>query len=80
MTKKRKQTPQSSPLSKEPYKRREESEIIRIITEIDKGLISKLGAYKKYGLNRNTLRLWVTKLSIRNLEGEISNTFFTKKD
>ena len=51
MTKKSKSTLRSSPLSKEPYKRREESEIIRILTEIDKGLISKLGACKKYGLN-----------------------------
>ncbi|MCT4084701.1 hypothetical protein HZP44_10535 [Elizabethkingia anophelis] len=80
MTKKSKQTPRSSPLSKEPYKRREESEIIRILTEIDKGLISKLGACKKYGLNRNTLRLWITKLSIRTLEGKIPNTFFTEMD
>jgi len=80
MRKKAKQTPRSSPLSKDPYKRREESEIIRILTEIDKGLISKLGACKKYGLNRNTLRLWITKLSIRTLEGKISNTFFTGMD
>ncbi|MBW3523326.1 hypothetical protein [Chryseobacterium sp. NKUCC03_KSP] len=43
-------------------------------------MISKLGACKKYGLNRNTLRLWITKLSVRTLEGKISNTFFTEMD
>ncbi|WP_131828999.1 hypothetical protein [Elizabethkingia ursingii] len=26
------------------------------------------------------MRLWITKLSIRNLEGKISNTFFTEMD
>ena len=80
MTKKLKQTTVSSPLSRDPYKRREESEIIKILDEIDRGMISKLGARKKYGLNRNTLRLWITKLSVRTLEGKISNTFFTEMD
>mgnify|MGYP003531882105 FL=1 len=80
MTKKLKQKSVSSPLSRDPYKRREESEIIKILGEIDQGLISKLGACKKYGLNRNTLRLWITKLSVRTLEGKISNTFYTEMD
>lgn len=80
MTKKLKQKSVSSPLSRDPYKRREESEIIKILDEIDRGMISKLGACKKYGLNRNTLRLWITKLSVRTLEGKISNTFFTEMD
>lgn len=78
MTKKLKQTTVSSALSRDPYKRREESEIIKIHCEIDRGMISKLGACKKCGLNRNTLRLWITKLSVRTLEGKISNTFLLK--
>lgn len=49
MIKKLKQKSVSIPLSRDPYKRREESEIIKILGEIDKGLISKLGACKKYG-------------------------------
>lgn len=40
MTKKLKQTTVSSPLSRDPYKRREESEIIKILGEIDRGMIS----------------------------------------
>lgn len=80
MTKKLIQKSVSSPLSKDPYKRREESEFIKILGEIDQGLISKLGACKKHGLNRNTLRLWITKLSVRTLEGKISNTFYTEMD
>ncbi|HFK5528161.1 TPA: hypothetical protein ACGZ99_002219 [Elizabethkingia anophelis] len=78
--KKRKQTPQSSSLNKKRYKNQKEYEVVRILTEIDKSLISKLGACEKYGLNRNTLRLWITKLCIRNLEAKISNTFFTEMD
>lgn len=46
MTKKFKQKSVSSPLSRYPYNRREESEIIKILGEIDQGMISKLGDAK----------------------------------
>ena len=59
--------------SAEPYKRREESEMIKIITEIKVGIIGIRAACLKYGLNRTSLRLWITRLSIRNLGDELSN-------
>jgi hypothetical protein len=51
-----------SVLSKEPYKRRTDPEMIKIITEIHSGRISKRAACAKYGLNRNTLALFIKNL------------------
>ena len=59
--------------SREPYKRREESEKVKIIQEIQSGLIGIRAACRKYGLCRMTLRLWITRLSVRNLGDELSN-------
>ena len=59
--------------SRDPYKRRDESEMIKIIHEIQSGLIGIRAACRKYGLCRRTLRLWITRLSLRNLGNEVSN-------
>jgi len=59
-------------LSKDPYKRRTESEMIKIITEIHSGRISKRAACTKYGLNRNTLALFIRKFTVRTLGQDIS--------
>ncbi len=54
--------------SREPYKRRKESEMIKIVKEVNDGIISKRSACIKYGLNRNTLTRFIRQYSIRNLE------------
>lgn len=61
-----------SVLSKNPYKRRSESEMIEIITEIHSGRIAKRAACVKYGLNRNTLALFIKKFAVRTLGQDIS--------
>ena len=40
----------------------------RIIDEVASGAIGIRAAYMKHGLNRNTLKLWMTKLSVRTLQ------------
>lgn len=40
----------------------------RIIDEITSGSIGIRAACVKHGTNRNTLKLWMTKLSVRTLE------------
>lgn len=57
-----------SPLSRVPYVRRTEDEMNKIIEEITSGSIGIRAACVKHGMNRNTLKLWMTKLSIRTLE------------
>ena len=59
--------------SRDPYKRREESEMIKIILEVQTGIISIRAACLKYGLCRRTLRLWITRLSVRTLGDDLSN-------
>lgn len=59
--------------SRDPYKRREESEMIKIVKEVQCGLIGIRAACLKYGLCRPTLRHWITRLSVRNLGDELSN-------
>jgi hypothetical protein len=56
-----------NPLSKDPHKRRSESEMLKIVTEINSGRIGKRAACIKYGLNRNTLALFIRKFSVRTL-------------
>jgi hypothetical protein len=56
-----------NPLSKDPYKRRTAPEMLRILNEIEQGIHSIWSACFKYGLNRNTLKLWKSKLAMRNL-------------
>lgn len=62
----------ASILSKEPYKRRSDLEMIKIITDIHSGRISKRAACAKHGLNRNTLALFIRKYSVRTLGEDIS--------
>ena len=66
-----------SVLSRDPYKRRTETEMIKIVTEVNQGLIGKRAACSKYGLNRNTLALFIKKFSIRTLGTEISTQLLT---
>ena len=47
--------------------------MIKIVQEIQSGLLGIRTACFKYGLNRNTLKLFITKFSIRTLEDEFSN-------
>lgn len=63
----------ASVISREPYKRRPESEMIEILTEIHSGRMSKRGACEKYGINRNTMALFIKKYSLRTLGQNISN-------
>lgn len=63
MTTKKSKTPKS----KHPYQRRTSSEMIRVLHEIEQGTNTILGACIKYGINRNTLKLWKSKLAMRTL-------------
>ena len=72
MTENTKKMFRPSVLSRDPYKRRTETEMIKIVTEVNQGLIGKRAACSKYGLNRNTLALFIKKFSIRTLGTEIS--------
>lgn len=65
MTEKKKQKP--SPLSQVPWKRRSKQEMELVVGEIRSGSISIWAACKKHGLNRNTLKLWMTRLSVGSL-------------
>jgi hypothetical protein len=65
MTEKVKKRYKRSVLSREPYKRRSESEMIKIFTEVNSGMIGKRAACLKYGVNRNTLALFIRKLLMR---------------
>ena len=47
--------------------------MVKIVREIQSGLIGMRRACFKYGLNRNTLKLFITKFTIRNLGDEFSN-------
>ena len=59
-------------LSREPYKRRSESEMIRIVKEVNSGIIAKRAACAKYGVNRNTLALFIRRFSVRTLGNDLS--------
>src|SRR5665213_3141230 len=59
-------------LSREPYKRRSESEMIRIVKEVNSGIIAKRAACAKYGVNRNTLALFIRRFSVRILGNDLS--------
>lgn len=67
-----------SVLSKNPYKRRSESEMIEIITEIHSGRIAKRAACTKYGLNRNTLALFIKKFAVRTLGEDLSTLMLSE--
>ena len=72
MTKNTKKKFRPSVLSRDPYILRTEAEMIKIVTEVNNGLIGKRAACAKYGLNRNTLALFIKKFSIRTMGTEIS--------
>ncbi len=64
----KKKKTKTSPLSRFPNVRRSESDMREIIGEISSGAIAIRAACLKYGLCRNTLKLWMTRLSIRTLK------------
>lgn len=61
-----------SVLSRDPYKRRSEAEMIRIVKEVNSGIIAKRAACEKYGVNRNTLALFIRRYSVRTLGNDLS--------
>ena len=58
--------------SRDPYRRREEAEMGRIVQEVQSGLVSIREACFKYGLCRGTLKLWITRLTVRKFSGKLS--------
>jgi len=77
MKNKKKKGKRVEPKSVTPYVRRTDAEMIKIVREIHSGLIGVRSACFKYGLNRNTLKLFITKFSIRNLGDEFTNPTFS---
>lgn len=67
MAQKAKKKSKPSVLSRDPWKRRSEAEMIKIVREIQAGVVKKKEACRKYGLNRNTLVSWIRRLSIRTV-------------
>lgn len=51
----------------------------RIIEQIQSGSISTLGACKKHGINRNTLKLWMTRLQVGSLVDK-THTVLSRKE
>lgn len=47
--------------------------MLKVLTEVHSGRISKRGACKKYGINRNTMALFIKKISLRTSGQHISN-------
>ena len=47
--------------------------MIKIVREVSSGMIGKRAACVKYGLNRNTLALFIRRFSVRNLINELPN-------
>lgn len=56
-----------SPQSSQPYKRRSEAEMLEIVKEIHENGLPKKTACKKYGVNRNTLKLFILNQSTKEL-------------
>jgi hypothetical protein len=73
MIEKKKKKSKPSVLSSAPYKRRSESEMIKIVTEIQSGILKKREACRKYGLNRNTLVHWMHRLSVKTVQLDAPN-------
>ncbi len=80
MTEKKKQKNQPSPLSNVPWKRRSKEEMELIVGQIQSGSISIWGACKKHGLNRNTLKLWMTRLRVGSLTDKTLSTVLSSKE
>ena len=73
MIQKPKKKSKPSILSSAPYKRRSESEMIKIVREIQSGNLKKLEACRKYGINRNTLVHWIQRLSVKTVQLDTPN-------
>jgi len=73
MKEKTKKRIRSHTLSRDPYKRRDESEMIRVVRDIQSGLLGIRASCRKYGICRRTLQCWITRLSVRTLGDELSN-------
>lgn len=69
---KKKKKCRPSVISRNPYKRKPEAEMLKILTEIHSGLISKRSACEKYGINRNTMALFIRRFSVRTLGQNVS--------
>lgn len=61
--------------SRESVRGRSELELIRIVQEIQNGIIGIRAACLKYGLNRGTLRRHIVRLSVSTLSHELSKDF-----
>ena len=77
---KEKQKSKRSLLSRTPYVRRSKEEMELIIGDIRSGSISIWAACKKHGLNRNTLKLWMTRLSVGSLTDKNYTTVSSSKE
>lgn len=77
MKEKTKKNQKITPLSKNPYKRRSEIEMVKITKEIQNGLLGIRAASLKYGLNRNTLKSWMTRIYLSSLGREQSPQIIT---
>ena len=67
MTTNEKKRSKPVPKSGRPYKRRSEAEMLQIVKEIHENGLPKKTACRKYGLNRNTLKLFILKQSTKQL-------------
>jgi hypothetical protein len=67
----------SSPLSRLRYGRRSEDEMKKIIEEISYGSIGIRAACIKHGVNRNTLKLSMTRLNVRTLVDKRKRTILS---
>lgn len=65
MAEKNRKKSKVSPKSSQPYKRRSEAEMLNIIKEIHENGLPKRSACVKYGVNRNTLNLFILKHSTK---------------
>jgi hypothetical protein len=63
----KKKAERKDPLSRIPYARRSYQELAKIASEVQSGLLGIRTACLKYGLCRNTLKLYLIKQAMRNL-------------
>jgi transposase-like protein len=63
-------------LSQQPYFRHPESEMMRIVKEIQSGILGIRASSRKYGICRRTLQNWIIRFSVSTLDDEISNQLF----
>lgn len=65
-------------MSRDPYRRRQESEILEIARQIQAGAVTFRGACMKYGMNRITLKKWLLRISVRSLDDNLSEKIFAE--